>query len=166
MNVAKIIEQAVSRTIRDHAELSADVVIRAWQTLDDDHTWDAALDRTFPMIDVRCGAPTVEEDQKSMRASCMVRCATKTDDDRDHATISEIFGAVQGVMEEVFFDFANGTEGGALDTMTGHLGALSANKILFGGVTSMDFTEPYDDGGLNMIGTGLRIHFMRSEITT
>jgi ABC-type arginine transport system ATPase subunit len=58
------------------------------------------------------------------------------------------------------------TDGGdALTELTGQLSALSVNALLFGGISSMDFSEPYDDGGLNMIGTGIKIHFTRTDIT-
>jgi len=165
MNVAKAIELAAARVLRTYATLGAGTSVRAWQSIPVDGSWDKDQDRTLPMIDVRCSPPSTGEAQSIMTADMLLLCRTKTDDDRDHAFISAMYGAVQGVCDSMFSQFRLGTDG---DELTAFKAALSSElgdtfNTASIGLTWGDSATPYEDGSENVIGIGMIIHYSRTD---
>jgi hypothetical protein len=175
MNVPKAIELAMAETIRKYAEMGEGVTIRAWQSLASDGSWKKDPDRTFPMIDVRCGPPKTDDNQSTRSVECSILMGTKTDDDKDHAFISDMYEAVQGVCDDLFSQFRTETTNvytgaeisyflaGVKNDPNGGAERASAASFEFGGFTFGDGLSPADDGGINMIGITLVIHFGRSD---
>jgi len=169
MNVSKAIELAMAETIRKYAEMGEDVTIRAWQSLASDGSWLEHPDRVFPMIDVRCGPPRTDDNQSTLAVECSILMGTKTDDDKDHAFISAMYEAVQGVCDNMFSQFR--TTAGSTYTADTELydfldrvvTEAGASAFEFGGLTFGDGLSPADDGGINMIGITMVIHFGRSD---
>jgi hypothetical protein len=166
MNVAKAIELAMANTIREFAEMGEDVTIRAWQSLEADGSWLENPDRVFPMIDVRCGPPQTEETQATLQQECSILMGTKTDDDKSHAALSEMYEAVQGVCDELFSQFRSGIFTG--EEIAFFLAALEEAlegdaNFNFGGFTFGNGLAPADDNGINMIGITLVVHYSRSD---
>ena len=73
MNVPKAIEQAMATSIRSNVELGAGVTIRTWQSLRYDNSWTENKDRVFPMLDIRCSAPSMGENEIALSCECVDR---------------------------------------------------------------------------------------------
>jgi len=169
MNVTKAIELAVAETIRKFAEMGEDVTIRAWQSLASDGSWKKDPDRKFPLIDVRCSPPKTDDNESTLQVECAILMGTNTDDDKDHAFISAMYEAVQGVCDNLFSQFRT-TAGDTYtadteiyDFLASVLANTSADAFQFGGFTFGDGLAPADDGGINMIGITLIVHYGRSD---
>lgn len=151
-------------TIRAYCEVGAGVTIRAWQSLVSDGSWKTAPDRAFPMVDVRCTPPRTDDNQATLAVECAVLMGTKTDDDKDHAVVSALYEAVQGLIDTLFSQFRQGTTTGAaaffIDKIAEYAGA---SAFEFGGLTFGDGFGPEDDNGINMIGVTLNVHYSRSD---
>lgn len=162
MNTAAAIEIAVAAVLRQYAELSAGTAVRAWQSLRMDSGWNEEKDRTFPLVDVRCTPPAFDDNERTMYCECAVLCGTKTDDDKDHAIVSSIYGEVQRVLDAVYSQFIN-TPGNEYNAFTSTVGVILDDGINLGGLSWGTPLAPYDDGGVNMIGVSIRVHFSRSD---
>jgi len=169
MNVSKAIEIAMAETIRKYAEMGKGVTVRAWQSLASDGSWKENPDRTFPMIDVRCSPPKTDDNESTLAVECSVLMGTKTDDDKDHAFISAMYEAVQGVCDNLFSQFRNATgstytaDTEIADFLASVIANVTAAGFNFGGFTFGDGLAPADDGGINMIGITMVIHYSRSD---
>jgi len=165
MNTTKAIELALAETIREYAEMGESVTIRAWQSLASDGSWKENPDRSFPMIDVRCAPPKADDNQSTLQSEGAILIGTKTDDDKDHAFISAMYEAVQGVCDTLFSQFRSGVLTG--DEIAFFLASVvantSADAFQFGGFTFGDGLAPADDGGINTIGITLIVHYGRSD---
>ena len=165
MNTTKAIELAMSETIRKYAQLGEAVTIRAWQSLEADGSWEENKDRTFPMIDVRCSPPKTDDNESTQQVECAILFGTKTDDDKSHAFVSAMYEAGQGVCDTLFSQFRSGVFTG--DEIAYFLAKVvaetSSDAFQFGGFTFGDGLSPADDGGVNMIGITLIVHFGRSD---
>lgn len=163
MNVSRAIEMAFAQLFRDRAELGATCAVRAWQSLRSDGGWDEERDRTFPLVDVRCAAPRFDANARTMYCEAQILCATKTDDDKDHAAVSALYDGVQSVCDSLYSQFLSGTDGEELAafkaTATAELGA----GFHFGGFTFGDGLSPADNAGANVIGIAMRVHFSRAD---
>lgn len=164
MNVAKAIELAYAAVVREYAELGKSTLIRAWQSLAVDGSWDETKDRDFPVVDIRCGPPKPEQSQATMMADVALLCGTKTDDDKDHAVISALYEAVQDVCDKLYAQFQTGTDGAELTTFKASLEALLAPTTFhFSGLTFGETQPPYNDRGVNMIGITMGVHYGRPD---
>jgi hypothetical protein len=169
MNVPKSIELAMAEIIRKYAEIGKGVTVRAWQSLASDGSWKENPDRTFPMIDVRCSSPKTDDNESTLQVECAVLMGAKTDDDKDHAFISAMYEAVQGVCDNLFSQFrtttgstyAANTE--IYDFLASIIANAGADAFTFGGLTFGEGLSPADDGGTNMIGITMVIHYSRSD---
>lgn len=162
MNPPRAIELALAGVLRQYAELSAGTAVRAWQSLRSDPGWDEEKDRTFPLVDVRCAPPTFDDNERTMYCECAVLCATKTDDDKDHAVVSSIYGEVQRVLDLLYSQFI-GTAGEEYAAFSDALAAEAGDGFNLGGLSWGTPAAPYDDGGINMIGISIRVHFSRAD---
>ncbi|MFA5423472.1 MAG: hypothetical protein WC374_06395 [Phycisphaerae bacterium] len=169
MNTTKAIELAMAETIREYAEIGEDVTVRAWQSLESDGSWKENPDRTFPMIDVRCSPPKTDDNESTLAVECAILLGTKTDDDKSHAIIADMYAAVQGVCDNLFSQFRTTTgstytvDTEIYDFLTSVVANTSATAFQFGGFTFGDGLAPADDGGINMIGITMVIHYSRSD---
>lgn len=170
MNAAKAIEQAFAATVRKYGEIGESVIIRCWQSLKDDDTWNADPDRAFPCLDIRCSPP--EPDPAAMYTligECALLCASKADDDLDHAFISGFYGAVQDVCDRLYAGCMGATDHAAVYAFfIAELAARIAEQggtatLTVGGLTFGSPLAPFDDGGLNEIGLAMRVHYSRSD---
>lgn len=162
MNVARAIEIAFAELLRK-AELGAGVTIRAWQSLPTDGTWTEEKDRSFPMIDVRCGPPTMDDNARTLYSETRILCGTKTDDDRDHSKISTLYGAVQESVDKIYGQFY-GTEAEELAAFRAAITREAGAAFSFGGLSFSEGMAPADAEGVNMIGVSMRVHYSRSDI--
>ena len=165
MNTTKAIELAMAETIRKYATLGATVTVRAWQSLEADGSWKENPDRSFPMIDVRCSPPKTDDNESTRQVECAILMGTKTDDDKSHAFISDMYTAVQGLCDTLFSQFRSGTfDGTEIAYFLARVVAeTSADAFQFGGLTFGDGLAPADDAGINMIGITLIVHYGRSD---
>ena len=165
MNTTKAIELAMAETLRKYAEMGAAVVVRAWQSLESDGSWDEKTDREFPMIDVRCSPPAHDDNESTLQVECRIIMGTKTDDDKNHAFISNMYEDVQDVCDTLFAQYRTGVfTGTELAYFLARVVAeTSDDAFQFGGLTFGDGLAPADDGGINMIGITLVVHYGRSD---
>ena len=165
MNTTKAIELAMAETLRKYAQMGADVTIRAWQSLAADGSWKTNPDRKFPMIDVRCSPPGHDDNESTLQVQCAILMGTNTDDDKSHAFISSMYEAVQDVCDTIFAQYKTGVfTGEELAYFLARVVAeTSADAFQFGGLTFGDGLAPADDGGINMIGITMIVHYGRSD---
>ena len=165
MNVPKAIELAMAKIIRQYAEIGEGVTIRAWQSLAADGSWDEEKDRTFPLIDIRCGPPQTDENQSTLMVDCSVVMATNADDDKSHAFISDMYEAVQDVCDSLFSKFRSGDESESplSDFLALVTEETAAGAFGFGGLTFGQGLPPADDAGANIIGITLNVHYSRAD---
>jgi hypothetical protein len=157
MNPAKIFELALSRMIRK-AELGPGVVLRPWQSLRDDNSWDKDVDLQYPMVDMRFATEAVDAEQVTLTCSGVVMAATLTEDDKDHAIISALYEAVYGVVIGVFKSFINGT-GTAYAELLAEIAAIDDSVLYVGGITLDSPGAPESADGTNSLSIGISIHF-------
>jgi len=165
MNTTKAIELAMAETLRKYAQMGEDVTIRAWQSLEADGSWKKDPDRKFPMIDVRCSPPGHDDNESTLQVQCAILMGTNTDDDKSHAFIASMYEAVQGVCDTLFAQYKTGVfTGEKLAYFLARVVAeTSTDAFQFGGLTFGDGLAPADDGGINMIGITMIVHYGRSD---
>lgn len=163
MNVPKAIELAFTTVMREFAELGADVLIRPWQSVAADGSWEETKDRDFPVLDIRCAPPRTEQTQSTMMAETALLCGSKLDDDKGHVVISDLYEAVQSVCDKLFSQ-ARTTDGDELARFKAILAEhLSPTTFSFGGLTFGESQPPYNDRGVNMIGVTMVVHYGRPD---
>lgn len=164
MNIPKAVELGFADIIRD-AEIGEGVVIRAWQSLSADGSWSETPDREFPMIDIRCSPPRSDDNQATLNVECAITMATKTDDDKDHLFISNMYDAVQEVCNNLFKAFRTGSK--TDEPLATFLAAIqnevASAEFDFGGLTFGEGVAPFDDNGANAIGINMVVHYSRSD---
>ena len=165
MNVSKAIEISMATVLRTCGDLGADVAIRAWQSLARDGSWDATQDRTFPLVDVRCSPPQTNADQVTLTADCALLCGTQSSDDKGHAQISALYEAVQTVADTLYTQFHSGVETGTeIALFLATMATEAGSAFQFSGFSFGTSLAPYNDGGANMIGITLTVHYTRSDL--
>lgn len=167
MNVARAIEMAFADVFRSYAGLGKSCVVRAWQSLPSDPAWMAlsveGKDRAFPLVDVRCGSPRFDANQRTMYSETQILCATKTDDDKNHAQIQSLYGEIQRVCDLLYAQDISGTAGAELSRFKAVLTSELGAAFHFGGFTWGEGMSPSDVDGANMIGIAVQTHFSRSD---
>jgi len=159
MNTAKAIELALVAVIRDYANLTPGVTIRAWQSLRADATWDESQDRTFPVIEVRASPPRTDDNASTMETQVAILIGTLTADDKDHAQISDIYSEVQSVMDRLYAQFRTQVAGDEYNRFEAIMADnTTAGTWNLGGFSYGDPQSPADDAGANIIGIGLIVH--------
>jgi len=165
MNTTKAIELAMAETLRKYAQMGEDVTIRAWQSLEADGSWKKYPDRKFPMIDVRCAPPRTDDNESTLQVECRIMMGTKTDDDKNHAFISNMYEDVQAVCDTLFAQYKTGIFTG--EELAYFLARVvvetSTDAFQFGGLTFGDGLAPVDDSGTNTIGITMIVHYGRSD---
>ena len=165
MNTTKAIELAMAETLRKYAQMGEDVTIRAWQSLAADGSWKTNPDRKFPMIDVRCSPPGHDDNESTLQVECRIMMGTNTDDDKSHAFISNMYEDVQDVCDTLFSQYKTGVFTGEelAYFLARVLAETSSDAFQFGGLTFGEGLAPADDGGINMIGITMIVHYGRSD---
>jgi len=157
VNIPQTLEIVIAEAMRG-AELGSETVVRPWQAMMRDGSWDKVVDREFPCLDIRFAPEKVQDDQVTLVCEGSILCCSKAADDKDHAVVSAMYEAAHGVLRGIFLAFINNT-GTDYTNFTAAIAAADPGAINVGGVTFSDPTPPYDDGGINMIGIGFAVHF-------
>jgi hypothetical protein len=159
MNTSKALELSMYNIIRQHCELGDDVLVRPWQSLNEDGAFDREDDRHFPCLDVRFTAPRYNEDQVTLVCIGRIDAYTKTEDDLNHQAVSELFDSMHAAVVKIFRGACGGEDTELYDALVAEVAALDDGEINIGGITLEDGMPPSDDGGLNVIGIGMGVHF-------
>jgi len=160
MNIPAALEQAMAESIRANAtDIGAGVNIRCWQRLETDGETEGA--RLFPMIDIRATPPATDENQYTLYSDIQIACGTETHDDPLHAAIRTLYASVQEVCDMLYSDFAGSGDGAVLDAFIARAEA-EAPGFTFGGLSFQAGSAPADNGGVNVIGVALRVHYSRN----
>lgn len=164
MNVPRTIETAMAAVLREHAEIGENVVIRAFQSLASDGSWNINKDRKFPCLDIRCSPPSIMDGQCQSYAECHILCATKIDDDKDHETLSALYEETQACADRLFSQFRKRTDGAELSQLKADLAADLGTDFEF---SALIYGEPIapsmSETGINTIGIRLRVVFIRKD---
>jgi len=164
MNNAKAIELSIAETMRNYAEVGGDVTVRAWQSMNFDGKWDEDTDRTYPALDIRTSPQQSDDTQQTMFCDTTIICATQMDDDKSHQIVSDMYEAVDSLIDKLFKQFIDGAGGKELTYLNARIEEHASTKIDTPvSLTWGDPLSPFEDQGLNMIGIGLRIHYGRSD---
>jgi len=176
MNAAKAIEQAMVAVLRQFAELGK-VELRAWQTVQESAVG-SDYDRHYPCVDVRCSPPTTDDNGVTLKSTIFLQCVTQVDYDKNHARASAIYGAVQGVCDDLYKQALRDTTGvsgdgeganeiGVFDAaIASNISAQdpdSTDTMTRGGFKFAEGIGPQDEDGLNVIGISLVCHYSRSD---
>jgi hypothetical protein len=164
MNIAKLTEIALADVIRDHADLPDGVSIRAWQTLGHDATWNPAVDREFPMIEIRSSPPRTDDNQSTLAIETAIIIGNQNADDKDHAVISHIYGAVQETMDRLYAAFRSGSANAEMTTFASAMAAAEAGgRFNFGGFSYGAPLAPFEERSAVMLGITLVTHYSRND---
>jgi hypothetical protein len=165
MNTPKVTERAIALAIRQYAtELVAGVTLRPYQCLSEEsfRTDESGGTRSYPMIEIKCGAPEIQGNQYGETVAASVRISTDENDDQNHAAISTLFGSVLDLFHSLHRQSLTPAGGDELtyfkSVFTDEFGAA----FNFGGITLSAGTEPYDDDGIAVIDLGINVHYTRS----
>jgi hypothetical protein len=164
MNAARAIELAYASIIRNLCEMGSGVKIRAWQSLKSDVGYDSKQDRSFPAIDIRATPPATDDNERTYYSDCAIICITDSNDDKDHAQISALYGAVQECCDSLFAQFTRGETGNHKTQFLQVLSDEAGTAFNFCGLSWAAASAPYNDDGNNAIGFTMRVHFTRSDI--
>ena len=85
-----------------------------------------------------------------------------TNDDRDHQQVSALYGAVQDILDKLFFQFYS-TDGTELTAYKAYLTTELGSNFSFGGLSWGEPMIPFDDDGVNFIGFNFILHFARTD---
>jgi hypothetical protein len=159
MNMPKALELSMYNIIRQHCELGDGVLVRPWQSLNEDGAFDPEDDRHFPCIDIRFSAPSYSEDQVTLVCIGQITAITYTEDDINHQAVSEMFNSIHAEALAIFRDACSGTETGRFAELQAYVAELDDGATNIGGITLEDGIPPADDGGNNVIGIAMGVHF-------
>lgn len=159
MNAPKSLELAMLNIVRQHCELGDNVLVRAWQSLNEDGAFDPESDRAFPCLDIRFSAPRYNDDQVTLVCLGQLTAMTYGEDDVTHQDASEIFNSAYATALAIFRGACEGTDTELYDALISYVAELDDGAINIGGITLEDGIPPADDTGLNVIGIGIGVHF-------
>ena len=165
MNVGKAIEIAFSSVLRKYCQLGEKTVVRAWQSLEDDGSWDANKDREFPCIDIRCSPPKPDEVQATLSSECAMMIFTQTAEDKSHKDHSDIQSEVERVLFALFKQFRKRTltEPEIADFIAALNANLPAESFVFNGLTWVDGNAPFNEGTLNASSYGMAVRWSNPQ---
>jgi hypothetical protein len=86
------------------------------------------------------------------------------DDDKNNQVISAMYEAVDTLVDKLFKQFITGVDDEELIYLNARIDEHASSKIDTPvSLTWGDPSSPFEDQGLHIIGTGLRIHYGRSD---
>lgn len=165
MNVAKAIELAFAQVMRKYCTLGDGTVIRAWQSLNADGSFDPKKDRQFPCIDIRCGPPETDEVQATLQSDCTMMIFTKVDDDQLHSVHSDIQSEIERVLSAMFSQFRKRTltSPEIADFIASLNSNLPAASFGFDALAWVKGERPFDESGLNAGSYGMAVKWNNPE---
>lgn len=167
MNPPKMFEGALAATLVAKAGWTTAPRIRCWQSVSSGTGWTATNDRTLPMLQIT-GAPTaLNDDGVTLMCSLVVLLGTHADDDKTHTQISAYYGQVRAVLDKLYIQ-RNRTGAGGLEytAFTSYLSTNYASDwalMSLGGFWFGAGLNPYEDSGVNFMGTEFIVHYTRSD---
>ncbi len=163
MNIPKTIETAIATILRDNG-IGDVTLIRCWHVLDGDYKWLPDVDRSMPCIDIRCAAPrTSEENRVTQSVSVELKICTNAEDDRSHSEVCLYEESVQGTLDSLYAQFANGQGGTMLDMFKTIVTTDCQAIPEIADIVLGEPTPPYNDEGINVVGLNLIVHFARTD---
>jgi hypothetical protein len=167
-NFPKLFEGALAAAFVQTAELASLPRIRTWQAIDADGRWSPNADRVFPAVDIRAAPPRPDDNAHAQMVSVAITIGTEAADDPTHAMMASIYEAVQAVVDSLYSDFLmqreSGPERAAFDAYLADQGQSGHVIPAVSGFTLGEPVAPYLDGGVNVIGLELVVHYSRSDL--
>jgi len=163
MNIAKTTERALGLVISQYATTVAGVNIRPFQSLSEDPfrpTDEAGGYRYYPLIDIRCSTPNVNPSQHTESVQAVLTVATNEDDDQGHLQLSQIYSAIETVLQALF-DQIKTTDGEELTLFRSVYTDAHGSGFLVSGITFAGGESPYDDEGVAVISQSINVHYAR-----
>lgn len=162
MSIPASIEKAVYDVLRLRSDWPEDITFRLWQDLSSDAAWSEDEDRVFPAVDIRCSPPSANPDSfRTFTVICSIMAATRVPDDKDHKQVASIYAGVQQMADALFFQSSN-TPQEELNKFISTMSDLEA-EFNFGAIILGEPVAPQEDGGVNVIGVSLVVHYTRGD---
>ena len=160
MNVPSAIEEAYADLIKGY-ELGSATMVRCWHGLRKDTKWKPDPDKTLPCVDVRCGPPKMDENERTLSVDCTLQAFTKAVTDKNHQDINRIEQALQEACDAMYSQFIAqaGTEYATFIAAI----AKACSGATVGGFTFGEGLAPYDEDGQNTVGISMTVHYARSD---
>jgi hypothetical protein len=166
-NLAKIFEGAFASALISYSQMVELPRIRTWQAIDADGRWTADSDNTVPLIDIRCSPPVVDEGGRTWLCKLTILAATDAADDQTHAEISGYYEQIQGVVDALYGQYitrpTSSPEKTAFEAYITNQFSTQSFTIHVGGLKYGEPATPIIDGGKNIIGLEVEIHYSRSD---
>ena len=164
MNVPKTIEAAISVTLREHAALGESFLFRPWRSLTSQPDWDAAADKVYPCVDIRCSTPFYDDEKRTTgTCECVITLRTHYEEDRDHSIIAAAEESVSGLLESLLDQAPPETAGAELTTFLASIATDTESKMLVGGLTMSGGNAPFVDEEANACQVNITVHFARAN---
>lgn len=162
-NIPAAFEAALAATIRQHANIGGETVIRVWQNLRTDAAWsiDDAADRELPLIDIRATPPMRDDNGHTLQVSATIEIRTDGNDDADHLTAASMYQETQTVLDAIYDAWMDGDNSDDIKTAFDATLQELAPGFRYGGLTFEDAGAPYDDNGVNSISVVFTMHYSR-----
>ena len=167
-NVPKALEGAVAAVIVATVDLGQDLPrIRTWQAVDRDGRWSPAVDRKFPLYELRASPPTLSEGEgATLMCPVNIQIGTHASDDKTHEKVALYYAAAQQVIDNLYAQFRGGTPGAERNAFDDYLSDQEPevdDLITIGGFTHGDGLDPFEEEGINYIGVSLIVHYSRTD---
>lgn len=164
MNEAKAFELSIASVIRNYSELGSDTRIRPFQSPSEDPSWGkAGVDRFFPCVAIESSGAELSENTATMTCAAAVRCMTKADDDQSREIVSAMYDGICSTLWRIYSQFKKGVDGDELTEFKSRMTQLLGSGYTFGGIFITGGQPPAEDGGVNILSTGLTLHFSVSD---
>lgn len=161
-NIPASFETALADVLRGY-DIGAETLVRCWHVIRSDHKWQKSIDRVLPCIDIRCAAPAMNENQRTLSCTIAIGILTHAEVDVDHAGICGIETSVQAALFSIFAGWAKRSTTGDWPLFRDSV-ASECPSILIAGLTFENPSPPAQDGESNTVGLALTVHFTSTEI--
>lgn len=161
-NIPASFETALADVLRGY-DIGAETMVRCWHVIRNDYKWQESVDRVLPCIDIRCSAPSMNDNQRTLSCSIAIGIMTHAEVDVDHAVISGVETSVQAALFSLFSGWVDGSTDGDWASFNAAI-SNECPSVSIGGLTLGEPSAPSQDGESNSVGLALTVHFCSTSI--
>lgn len=161
-NIPASFETALADVLRGY-DIGAETLVRCWHVIRSDHKWQESIDRVLPCIDIRCAAPAMNENQRTLSCTIAIGIMTHAEVDVDHASICGIETSVQAALFSIFAGWAKRSTTGDWANFSAAVSG-ECPSVTIGGISLGEPAAPGNDGESNTVGLALTVHFVSTAI--
>lgn len=164
MNVPEAFEGALATIIRNNYDIGGETVIRCWQNLRADASWNTGAngDKSEQSIDIRSTPPAHGENETSnFTVTAEIQCRSKIEEDKDHAQIKLIYEGVQQALDDLYDQFRASETGDLLTEFKAAITALLGANYGLGNLSFGGPVAPWEEDGYNVISLSFVMDYSR-----